>query len=48
MGCSCNGTSANPGDLWVNVMANGQPTKAMPKADAQASQRANGGYLRRA
>jgi hypothetical protein len=46
MGCPCNGTSTS--DMWINVQANGQPTAPMTKAQAQESQRANGGYLRRA
>lgn len=46
MGCACNGTSTS--DLWINVKADGTPTAPMPKAQAQASQATNGGYLRKA
>lgn len=46
MGCACNGTSTS--ELWINVQGNGQPTAPMTKAQAEASRKANGGYLRRA
>lgn len=46
MACACNGTSTS--ELWINVQGNGQPTKAMTKAEAEASRRTNGGYIRRA
>lgn len=46
MGCACNGTAT--GDLWINVKADGTPTAPMTKVAAQASQKTNGGYLRKA
>lgn len=46
-GCGCNG-SAGTGDLWVNVKGDGTPTQPMSKADAQASVKIHGGFLRKA
>jgi hypothetical protein len=45
--CSCQGAPAE-GELYVNVKGDGVPTRAMTKTEALASQKANGGYLRRA
>lgn len=47
MACGCQGSSGTS-DLWVNVKADGTPTAPMTKAEALASQKANGGYLRAA
>lgn len=46
--CSCSGGASAGGDLWVNVKADGVPTAPTTKAEALASQKANGGYLRQA
>lgn len=46
MACGC---SAGAGvEMWVNVKADGTPTKAMTKSEAMASQQVFGGYLRKA
>lgn len=47
MACGCQGASSGE-ELWVNVKADGTPTKAGTKQDALTSQGANGGYIRRA
>jgi hypothetical protein len=48
MACSCGSGSSGGVEAWVNVKADGTPTKAMSKAEAVASQSRNGGYLRKA
>lgn len=47
MACGCQGTSST-GELWVNVKADGVPSKTGTKDQALASQSTNGGYIRRA
>lgn len=46
MACSCGSGSGGAGALWVNVKADGTPTKPMSKSEAITSQSKNGGYLR--
>jgi hypothetical protein len=47
MACGCSGGSGSA-EAWVNVKADGTPTKPMSKTEAIASQNRNGGYIRQA
>lgn len=50
MGCGCGsgGAAGASGDRYVNVKADGTPTRVMSKAEATASAQVNGGYIRQA
>lgn len=47
MGCGCGSASAGANaDRYVNVKADGTPTRVMTKTEALTSQQANGGYIK--